>query len=301
MTQGVPAQLLQAAGMGGVVPRPLLAPLCSAIAGELQALPPDVFLRDVTKLSNAIRDLVRALNVDVAVAEFGTLWDAEALGVSLDWSAGFPPKPQGTLPATATPNFMNGRGPVVTEAVRRLQALLGDRVVVAAGVTGPARLARLSAGALSPVDAAVVMLAAVRLLCEAGAKLIWVVDDSEPLGDAVVLADAMQPVWQSIRFYQGTGVLHVAGAADGWMSLISVGGPYLPCFNPAESPELAAYARSTQCMHGLALPPGPVDQAAGELARTGRCVLVTNTAELAGTVAARDLRKAVNVLRSATS
>jgi hypothetical protein len=302
MLPGSPAQVLQAAAMGGTVPRPLLAPLCSAIAGELQGLTPEEFLQDVTKLSNSVRDLARSLNVDVAVAEFGTLWDVEALGVSLAWSGGFPPVPQEKLPAATAPDFAgNGRGPVVTEAVRRLQALLGDGVMVAAGVTGPVRLSRLSEGDLSPTEAAeLLVLPAVRPLCEAGAKLVWIVEEPEPPSDPESLAAAMLPVWQSIQFYQGLGVLHLAEVADGWKPMIATGGPYLPCFDPDQSPELAAYVRGTQDTYGLALPPGPPGEAAGELARTGRCAILTNNAELAGTVSARDLRKVVEALRGAS-
>ncbi len=177
MQPGSPAQILQTAAMGGTVQRPLLAPLVSAVAGELQGLQPEEFLRDTTKLSNAIRDLSRSLNVDVTVAEFGTLWDAEAMGLPLDWSGGFPPEPRGELPVPPPEDFAgSGRGPVVLEAVRRLSSLLGERVIVSAGVTGPARLSRLSGARLSAVEAVDLVLSAVRSLCEAGTKLVWVVE-----------------------------------------------------------------------------------------------------------------------------
>jgi len=296
---GSPAQVLQTAAMGGTVQRPLLAPLVSAVAGELQGLQPEEFLRDTTKLSNAIRDLARSLNVDVAVAEFGTLWDAEAMGLPLDWTGGFPPEPDGELPVPPVSDLANsGRGPVVIEAVRRLSSLLGERVIVSAGVTGPVRLSRLSGGKLSAVEAVDLVMSAVRLLCEAGTKLIWVVEDPEPPEEPEALADAMVPVWQSIAFYQGTGALHVAGSADGWEPVVSSGGRYLMCFDPEVSPGLAG-RYGTSGGFGLALPPGQPGEAARALASTGRCVLLTNDAELAGVVAARDLRKTVSALRSA--
>ncbi len=299
MQPGSPAQVLQTAAMGGTIQRPLLAPLVSAGAGELQGLPPEEFLRDTTKLSNAIRDLARSLNVDVAVAEFGTLWDAEAMGLPLDWSGGFPPEPNGQLPVPPSTDFASsGRGPVVIEAVRRLAGLLGERVIVSAGVTGPARLSRLSGEKLSAVKSVDLVLSAVRSLCEAGAKLIWVVEDPEPPEEPEALANAMVPVWQSIAFYQGMGALHVSGTADGWESVVSSGGPYLMCFDPEASPGLAGRYRSSGSF-GLALPPGQPGAAVRELASTGRCVLLTNDAELAGVVAARDLRKTVSALRSA--
>lgn len=183
---------------------------------------PHEFLRDTTKLSNGVRDLSRSLAANVAVAEFGTLWDAEAMGMALDWSGGMP-KPTGKLPEPPSMNLAeNERGPIVLEAVRRLVGLLGEGAVVSAGVTGPARLSSLSGGGLSPSGAVDIVLASVRLLCEAGAKLVWVVEDPEP---PEALADAMMPIWASIAFYQGTGALHIAGAADGWEPLIARGGP----------------------------------------------------------------------------
>jgi hypothetical protein len=294
-----PAEVLQGAVMDGTVERPLLAPLCSALAGELQGLAPGAILYDVTRLSNAIRDLVRSLKVDVAVAEFGTLWDVEAMGVPLDWSAGFPPVPQTPLPATAALDTRSGRGPVVTEAVRRLRALLGEQSIVAAGVTGPVTLAQLSGGALSAAEASALVLLAIRPLCEAGARLIWVVEGSEPPPDPTALAVALEPVWQSIRFYQGLGVLHLAGAADGWLALIEEGGAYLPCFNPECAPALAAHARNAAGkLFGLALP-GPIGDDLRELAHSGRCALVTNERELAGVVPARDLPRVVGELCAA--
>jgi len=285
--------------MGGRVQRPLLAPLISAVAGELQGLQPEEFVRDTTKLSNAIRDLARSLSVDVAVAEFDTLWDAEAMGLPLDWSGGFPPEPKGELPVPAGPaDFASsGRGPVVIEAVRRLSALLGERVIVSAGITGPARLSRLSGGNVSPAEAAELLLPAIRLLCEAGARLIWVVEDEAP-DDPEALASAMVPLWSSVAFYQGMGVLHVAGAADAWGPFVTHGGPYLTCFDPEGSPKLADRFRSSGA-YGLALPPDDPGGAARELASTGRCFVLTNDGELSGRVAARDLRKSVSALRAA--
>lgn len=299
MQPGTPAQILQMAAMGGTTQRPLLAPLASAVAGELQGLGPEEFLRDTTKLSNSVRDLARSLNVDVAVAEFGTLWDAEAMGLTLDWSSGMP-KPAGEVPVPPSADFAGSRrGPVVIEAVRRLSGLLGERMIVSSGVTGPVRLSRLSGGKLSAVEAVDLVLSAVRSLCEAGAKLIWVVEDPEPPEDPEALADAMVPVWQSIAFYQGTGTLHVAGAADGWEPFVAADGPYLTCFDPEASPGLAGRFGSSGSF-GLALHPGEPKEAAREIASTGRCVLLTNDAELSGRVAARDLRKSVSALRSAT-
>lgn len=293
-----PGQVLQAATMGGTVERPLLAPMVSAVSGELQGLGPEELLQDTTKLSNSIRDLARSLNVDVAVAEFGTLWDVEAMGLPLDWSGGFPPQPAGELPASPPTDFSGGRGPVVMETVRRLSELLGNRVLVSAGLTGPVRLSRLSGGRIAAVEAVDLLMPAVRELCEAGAKLVWFAEDEAPPDDQETLSDAMMPIWQSIAFYQGMGVLHLAGAADSWEPFASMGGQYLVCFDPQKSPKLTERFRSSGAF-GLALPPGESSESYRELVETGRCILLTHDQELAGIIAARDLRKSVSALRGA--
>lgn len=296
MEPGNPAETLRRAAMGAPIERTLLAPLASAVAGEVKGMEPREFLHDTTKLSNGVRDLARSLAADVAVAEFGTLWDAEAMGLPLEWSDGMP-RPGGELPVPPSADFaISARAPVVIEAVKRLAGLLGERMIVSASVTGPSRLSRLSGGKVSPSEAAELVLAAVRHLCEAGVKLIWAVEDAEPPEDPDSLADAMAPVWSSVAFYNGTGALHAAGKADGWEPFIVRGGPYIPCFDPDESSKIAERFRLSGAF-GLALPPGGPSNVAKELAGNGRCAILTHDGELSGRVAARDLRKEVASLR----
>lgn len=107
----------------------------------------------------------------------------------------------------------------------------------------------------------------------------------------------MTPVWASIAFYGGAGVLHIAGAADGWEPLVSRGGPYITCFDPDKPPKLVERFRSSGSF-GLALPPGEPGSLAKELARNGRCAVLAHDSELSGRVAARDLRKEVASLGS---
>ncbi len=281
-----PAQLLQAA-LRGAPERPLVVPLASAVAGELQDLQPQVVLADAGKLSMLVKEVAVSLGADAAVAEFGTFWDAEALGMTLDWSAGFPPTPRGTLGAL---DLGRPRAAVVLETVRRLRALVD--LPVAAGITGPAALARLSGAEVEAV--APWSLAAARALCEAGARILWVVEGPEPPPDPAAYVAAAAPLWGSVRFYNALGVLHVAGAADGWLPVVERGGPLVPCFDPDGAPALAGVSRS----FGLALPPGPPSARAGELAAGDGCVLVTHTRELAGAVASREIAGCAAELRA---
>lgn len=283
-----PAGALEAA-LRGRPARPLVVPLASAVAGELQDLDPRAVLADPGKLSTLVREVTRSLRTDAAVAEFGTRWDAEAFGLSLDWSEGFPPVPRGRIAVGAGVNVSAPRAAVVLEAIRRLRTLL-EGVPCAAGITGPLALSRLAGGDPAPAALAPLSLAAVRALCEAGAQLVFVVEGPEPPADPAALAAALAPLWGSVAFYRALGVLHLAGEADGWQAVVERGGPYVPCFDPDASPGLAAIAVGRERgLFGLALPPGPVSARARELASSDRCALVTHTRELAGAVASRDL------------
>ena len=294
-----PAQALKAA-LGGRPTRPLVIPLASAVAGELQDLDPRTVLADPGKLSTLVREVARSLRADAAVAEFGTRWDAEAFGMSLDWGQGFPPVPRGRITASGQPEL--GRSPratVVLDVVRRLRALLED-TPCAAGITGPAALSRLAGGDPSPQALAPLSLAAARALCEAGAQIVFVVEEPEPPADPAALAGALAPLWGSITFYRSLAVLHLAGPADGWQAFVERGGPYVPCFDPDAAPGLAELlAASDRRLFGLAVPPGPLSPRARELAANGRCALVTHTRELAGVVASRDLVSCAHQLAEA--
>jgi hypothetical protein len=293
-------RLLEAA-VSGKPERPLLAPLISAAAAELQGLGPRAFLQDVTKLTNGLRDLTLSLAADVATVEFGTSWDAEAQRVGLHWSPGqsMPRRhPMSVLPEA---DFATrGRAPGVLEAIRRLRVLLQDRALVAAGVTGPVTLTHLI-GARSPTQTVPALLSAVRLLCDAGAQLIWVVEGPEAPSDPDGLGAAMTPVWGTIRFYQALGALHLSGEADAWLPFVALGGANVPCFDPDRAPAIASRALSNGTPFGLALPPGVPTPTAKKLARTGRCLVLTHDNDLAGRVAVRDLLQTVGALGSLLS
>jgi hypothetical protein len=290
-----PAEALRGL-LRGRVERPLVVPLASAVAGELQGLAPEAFLADAGKLSLLIRQVTAALDADAAVAEFGSFWDAEALGMSLVWRNGFPPSPQGR-PTGADPDLSRPRAAVVLDAVARLKTLL-DGAVLAAGLAGPAWLSRLCGGDPSPETIARLQLPAARALCEAGAQLVFVVESADPPTDPSAYATALGPLLGSIRFFNALPVLHLPGAADGWEPVVAGGGPYVACFDPDASPALAALAeRDGGPLFGVAVPPAGAGPAARRLAALERCALVTNDGELAGRVASRDLAAAAASLR----
>jgi hypothetical protein len=297
-----PAQMTQSGG-SGAAGRPLVVPLASGVAGELRGIEPSAIVYDVNKLSSLVRDLTQSLRADAAVVEFGTLWDVEAWGGQLDWSDGGAPSARpGTARIAGDLDTGAGRAPVVLEALRRLKQMIGDRVALAAGVTGPVTLSSLTGGAVSPGQAASLLLPVVRSLCEAGAGIVWVVETAGAPEDDAALAGAAAPLWGTARFFGATAVLHVAGDADAWAPFVARGGPYVTCFEPDRSPALASHFAAGSGEFGLALAPGatPADEARA-LAADARCRIVTNTRELSGQVRAGDLPAVVTTLRSLAS
>jgi hypothetical protein len=239
----------------GRVERPLVIPLASTAAGELQGLTPEAFLADPGKISLLVRQLATAIGADAAVAEFGTGWDAAG---------------DVTAPRAAA----------VLEAVRRLKTLL-DGPLLAASLTGGAA-----------------QLPLVRALCEAGAQIVFISESAEPPEDGAAYESELGPLLGSIRFYNALAVLHLPGAADGWLPVVSRDSAYLTCFDPDASPSLAAlFEQEDRRLFGIAVPPGEPGPAARRLAALDRCALITHDTELAGRVASRDLAAAAATLK----
>jgi hypothetical protein len=276
----------------------LVAPL---IAGLADARGPREALADPAPLVK----LLRSLRAGVATVEFASRWELEAAGVVLDWSR-FPPRPAAGVPVREP---TGARAPQVLAALR---ALGGGKALPAASVTGPvaatAELAAAaapapgagvgasrSAAALSPrADAGTstraataLAVTAARMLCEAGARLVWIVEDS---GWAPRDAAPLQPLVAAIRAAGATPALHLAGDADAWLEPVRRLRQAVPCFDPQRSPALAR--ELTDRPFGVLAAPG---ERPHPLAKDA--VLVAHDGELAGRVAPDGLREAVRTLR----
>jgi hypothetical protein len=116
-------------------------------------------------------------------------------------------------------------------------------------------------------------IAAARVAAEAGARVVFVREDSAEPPEGYERATA--PLWGSLKFFRAEGVLVTPAP---W----PVRGP-LPC----------SRAPAADGAYGLAVAPGEAPPP-----HDGRCVLLTHTADLAGHVAIRDLRDAVARLGS---
>jgi hypothetical protein len=261
-----------------------VAPLVAALGGEVTGLTPREVLSDATKLAGSVRELSRTFGADVATVEFGSRWDLEAAGATLDWSS-FPPAVRGLPSGEPT----GGRAPALLDALTRVKAELAGRAVAAASVTGP-----VAAGD-DVALAAKRCLVAVRALCEAGAGLIWIAEEGgRPPADAAALARAMTPVLGTARFYRAEAALHLPGAADGWLEAVRVLRQVIPCFDPERSPALGRELAGGRRRFGVLVAP---ESRPAPLAHDPACVLVAHDGELAGRVAPRDLQAAVQALR----
>ncbi len=262
----------------------LVAPLIAALAADGRP-------RDALADPAPLIKLLRSLRVGVATVEFASRWELEAAGVVLDWSR-FPPRPVAGIPSREP---AGGRAPQVLAALR---ALRRGKALAAASVTGPVTATAELAAAAAPApgvaverrrDARHVALAAARALCDAGAKLVWIVEDSAwAPRDAALL----QPLVAAIRAGGATPALHLAGEADAWLEPVKRLRQAVPCFDPASSPVLAR--ELTGRPFGVLAAPGERPHA---LAKDPACALVAHDGELAGRIPADGLRAAVKALR----
>jgi hypothetical protein len=175
----------------------LVCPLVLAQAAEIEALPPQRFLTDATKLANGLLALHRALGNDVIVTAAADGLAAEAAGAG---------------PVTAHP-----RAAAAVEATRRLAATVDD-AALAVALCGPARLASQLGHA--PADSMVlercgaVLLELARAFLQAGANLLLVVEDEAlpaECGDG--WRSAATPLVNLARFHQAAAVVVLADLA----------------------------------------------------------------------------------------
>ncbi len=296
---GAPAAL-EAALAGRPVERPLLAPLLAAVAAEVEGLDVRVFLADAGRRSRLLADLVRAMPVDVLVVDSGSGWDAEAMGLVLDWGDGeYPPRPRGGPGVALAFDPARGGAPVVLDLLGRVRAVVPEPTALGVTLTGPATLAAACGPAVGLGDAVGAVLVAARAVAERGAGVVVVREDGAIGVDPAAYARACGPLWGSLRFFRAAGVLQVAGSTDNWPAVLSAPGPFLPVFEPAAASAAATAMGSGTRAFGLALEPGAGAGDAAGLAGGGHCALLTHTRDLLGAVPVRDVRAAVAALGGA--
>ena len=283
---------LQAAIDGHPVDRPLRAPLLAALAAEVEELDVRAFLADPGKRARILADLARSMDIDVLVLDSGSGWDARANGLVTDWTDGYPPAVRAGSAAEVRFDGSRGGAPVVVDLLRRAAAVVPQTTSVGVTLTGPAALAAAAGGRLTLTEAVQQVLAAARLVAEAGAGVVIVREDGSGRVDADGYAAATAPLWGSLRFFRSAGVLHAHGAADGWAAVLTRPGPFLPVFNPRASPAVADAMEGTSRAFGLAVTATATTPLA-DLMASRRCALLTHDVDLLGHVRIRDAQGVV--------
>ncbi|SDJ73888.1 hypothetical protein [Paenibacillus naphthalenovorans] len=291
-----PKELLNTVLTGGRAGRKLLAPLVCAAAGEMAGLSPREFLSNSTKMANTLRDLQRALGLDVVVVESGSNIEWEAFGAQLDWSV-YPPRPN-SYPFKGDPALASGgRMPVLVETVKRLKQMLGDKAAVAVALQGPRRISDAGGVALDKAADAVLRMA--RVVCESGADLIWLAEAGEhPPQDTDEYLAVTAPIWGTIRFYQSIPALHLAGSADLWLdTVLDADRGVIPCIDPIHSPKFSDALKSVGT-YGAIVGNDPLtpDKAAAlrAFAQEPGCLLFTSESDWFGRVTAREFQSRVD-------
>ena len=222
---------------GTAVPRPLLLPIVFSLGARIENVSLRVFLGSPTKITNAMRQLVGPLGADGITCYCDPFLEAEALGATLHWGEDdepaqllWPGHPrQGDVPSgLPSPDEVveRGRIPIAIEVIHRLKALLHDKLLLTAAISGPFTLAARivqSTASYSPgaefLPAAAIELASETVakvssvLVEAGADLLFIREEILPeftadIGE--VWEQSLGPAINIMRFYEAVPVLQLA-------------------------------------------------------------------------------------------
>lgn len=281
--------------------RTLFMPLFFAAAAKVAGLTPEKFYNNPTKISNGLRQLQGPLRCDILACYVDQTLLAEALGATLNWGDGLPqvvsPPPQLRPEAIVD----QGRVPVMLEVVRRLRAMLRDRVALAVALPGPVT----TAGYLIRPDqepessdylaaAGGSTLQAARAACEAGADLILLIEarpPPEPMHEQWLAM--LKTICNVTRFHEALPVLLILANGIALLSEVVAQGA-VPCLPTTELTQ----GRLPSSPYGLALP-GMANQSSEALLplKNENCALITTAGDLPFEIEARALRASVANLR----
>jgi len=228
-----PYEIVKGLLQGVAAPRPLFLPIVFSHAARIENVPLRTFLRNPTKISNALRQVRARLRSDGVTCYFDPFLESEALGATLEWAADDrPPLLKWPMPgaaegleisATAAHIVSGGRVPVAAEVIRRLKTTLRGDSLLMASVTGPltltASLSRLdmqnapnypdfAEQALDLVTTAITAIATTFL--EAGASALLIREEILPTMSDENFADwcsRLAPIVNIVRFYRALPVL----------------------------------------------------------------------------------------------
>ncbi|MBZ5664789.1 MAG: uroporphyrinogen decarboxylase family protein [Acidobacteriia bacterium] len=228
--QETPRRMLKALVRGESLARPLLLPVVFSLASRLESQPLRDFLKNPTKIANALRQIRSTLKIDGLTCYWDPFLEIEALGGNAEW------KSDGSRTFTR-PTAMDldglrqtveasggiskmGRIRVAVEVLQRLKVMLKDEPALMVRVTGPHTLAaQLTAPSSPPPDsppddvlefAAEVTSSLVKGYLEAGADVVILTESTLPAkspGDFERWRTLLDPVVNVIRFFEALPVV----------------------------------------------------------------------------------------------
>lgn len=234
----------------------LYAPMFSALAAEVDGSEPSAFLQDSGRMAVVLRDLGRALPIDVLVVDSGSGWDLALAGLQLDRSS-FPPVVLGGS-LGAPPDSLEAARPrcATLEALCRLKETVAAPTRLGVVVTGTLQAA--AGGRVERGEWAQTLNVIVRLALEAGASLVLVQESGHAPSDYRAWERELAPVWGTARFYQSTAALLLTSPEDSWAEAIGSGKSRVPLVVDEAAPAVLDAARK-QAAWGVARRPGSPD------------------------------------------
>ena len=210
-------QLVRAFFRGNACPRPPLLPLSFYHVSRLDGTPLSALTQDPTRLTRALMDQHRLLEVDCVTLKFDAALWADAVGMSVDWTPVGPVVQWDSAAGREWPPEALERAPVqvLLEVIRRLHIELRREAPILAVLPGPVDLWNRACPELPDKLEETVNL--VRTLaeaaCQAGADLV-VLQEGGTGGDEGRTASAVEPVCNTVRYYNAFPILQVSAPPE---------------------------------------------------------------------------------------
>jgi Uroporphyrinogen decarboxylase (URO-D) len=229
--------------------RPLFIPLIFSLAAKVEDIPLSTFMRNPTKIANALTAIHRQLNTDGVVGYFDLSLVAEALGCQLSWDtlppAITPPQKETFFASMQlSPQELKGKGriPVALEVIQRLTITLRNGPALLVGLPGPLRLAtqlfgqdfvtHLAADEDEAVDSFALLIELLRHLAQdfslAGTHILLIDEETVPAELWERWEAATESNWNAIRFHNTLPVLRTGS----FVPPGPIAGNPLPCIVP---------------------------------------------------------------------
>jgi len=226
--------MVKALVRGETLARPLLLPVVFSLGSRLENLPLREFLKNPTKIANALRQIRSALKIDGLTCYWDPFLEVEALGGKVEWNSDGSAAHTGTNAGDMSIDDLRqkmeanggisiskmGRIPVAVEVLQRLKVMLKDEPALMIRVTGPHTLATQlaspsdsSSRRSSPDDvlefAAEITASLIKLYLEAGADVVFLAESTLPKSpeDFEQWRTLLDPVVNVIRFFDALPVL----------------------------------------------------------------------------------------------